>query len=131
MIAVDTNVLVRFLVRDDEAQFARAADLLARAQRVDESVFVSTIVLCELVWVLRRAYKVGKADVVRVLNELVRARHVQLESPVVVDRALAAFARGPGDLADYLIREQAFVAGCTGVATFDGAVAGEDGFVTV
>lgn len=131
MIAVDTNVLVRFLVRDDEAQFARASALFARAQRADEAVFVPTIVLCELVWVLQRAYRVPKAEVVDVLTELVRARHIELESATQVDRAIAAFDAGRGDFADYLIREQALAAGCDGLATFDLAVKGEAGFTTV
>ena len=129
MIAVDTNVLVRFLVRDDEAQFARASALFERAQRADDSVFVAEIVVCELVWVLQRAYRVPKAEIAAALVELVRARHVELESPERVERAIAAYEGGRGDFADYLIREQARAAGCDGVATFDTQVVKESGFV--
>jgi predicted nucleic-acid-binding protein len=131
MIAVDTNVLVRFLVRDDEAQFARASALFGRAQRADEAVFVPTIVLCEVAWVLQRAYRVPKPELVDVLVELVRARHIELESPTEVNRAIAAFEAGRGDFADYLIREQALAAGCDSLATFDLAVKGEAGFSMV
>jgi predicted nucleic-acid-binding protein len=131
VIAVDTNVLVRFLVRDDEAQFARASALFERAQRADEAIFVAEIVVCELVWVLERAYRVPKTRVVSTLTELVRARHIELEAADRVQRAIAAFAAGRGDFADYLIREQAHAAGCDGVATFDAAVVKEGGFVKV
>ncbi len=131
MIAVDTNVVVRFLVRDDEPQFARAAALFQRAQRADEALFVPALVLAEVVWVLQRAYRVSKAEVVRTLTELVRARHVQFESTPHVERAIAAFARGRGDFADYLIREQAQAADCDAVATFDDALWREPGFARV
>jgi predicted nucleic-acid-binding protein len=129
MIAIDTNVLVRFLVRDDEAQFARASALFERAQRADDAVFLAELVVCELVWVLQRAYRVAKPAIVGTLNELVRARHIELEAADRVQRAIAAYAAGRGDFADYLIREQARAAGCDGVATFDAAVAKESGFV--
>jgi predicted nucleic-acid-binding protein len=128
MIAVDTNVLVRFLVRDDEAQFERAVALFERAQRADEPVFIPDIVLCETVWVLQRAYRIPKPDVLRTLTELLRARHLRFEESGRVERALAAFAGGRGDFADYLIREQARDAGCDGVATFDKAIARDTGF---
>lgn len=131
MVAVDTNVLVRFLVRDDEAQFARASRLFSTAQRSDDAVFVSGIVLCELVWVLQRAYRVPKTEIVATLIELVRARHVELESPEIVERAINAFEKGRGDFADYLIRERAFGADCDGVATFDRALRGETGFTVL
>jgi len=52
MIALDTNVLVRFLVEDDKAQSARAARLVARAVSEDQPLFVSDVVMCETVWVL-------------------------------------------------------------------------------
>ena len=90
MIAIDTNVLVRFLVRDDEAQFARASALFERAQRADDAVFLAELVVCELVWVLQRAYRVAKPAIVGTLNELVRARHIELEA---ADRVVRRRAR--------------------------------------
>jgi predicted nucleic-acid-binding protein len=129
VVAVDTNVLVRFLVRDDEAQFKRATAFFEQAQQADEPVFVSDLVLVYLVWVLRRAYRVGKAEVVRTLTDLVRARHVQLESTTLVERAITAYTRGRGDFADYIVRERARLAGCDNIATFDEALLSESGFV--
>jgi predicted nucleic-acid-binding protein len=129
MIAVDTNVLVRFLVHDDQAQSSRATALFRRAQRSDEPVFVPDLVLAETVWVLLRAYRVPKADVVRTLTDLVRARHVRFESPTQVERAIASFARSRGDFVDYLIREHAQAADCEAIATFDESLWSEPGFV--
>ena len=79
---------------------------------------------------LQRAYRVPKAEIAAALVELVRARHVELESPERVERAIAAYEGGRGDFADYLIREQARAPpGCDGVATFDTQVVKESGFV--
>ena len=68
MIALDTNVLVRFLVEDDKAQAAAAAALVKRSIAAGEALFVADVVLCEVVWVLEVAYKVPRA--VRFLNAL-------------------------------------------------------------
>jgi hypothetical protein len=57
VIALDTNVLVRYLVEDDAKQTALAAALIERAIADDESLYVSDVVVCETVWVLSVAYK--------------------------------------------------------------------------
>lgn len=56
MIALDTNVLVRYLVEDDPKQSAAAARAIERATARGEEIFIGQIVLCELVWVLSHAY---------------------------------------------------------------------------
>ena len=63
MLAVDTNVVVRYLANDDTAQAARAQRLLAR-----DDVFVPLTVLLEAEWVLRGAFGIPAADVVRALR---------------------------------------------------------------
>jgi predicted nucleic-acid-binding protein len=129
VIALDTNVLVRYLVEDDRAQTAAAAALIERSVAEDKACFVSGIVLCETVWVLTVSYRVPRREVGAILRELLRARHLAFDSPDQLARALEAFTRGRGDFADYLIREQARAAGCRTVATFDRALLGEPGFV--
>jgi predicted nucleic-acid-binding protein len=128
VIALDTNVLVRFLVEDDERQSAEAAALVERAISVGDALFVSDIVLCETVWVLSGSYRIARAEIGATLRDLLRARHLAFESTDVLARALDAFVRGKGDFADYLIRERARVAGCDTVATFDRALLREPGF---
>lgn len=128
MIAVDTNVLVRFLVGDDARQSAAAAALVERAVRSGEALYVSGIVLCETVWVLTVSYRVPRLDVVKTLQSLLRARHLMFDSPDRVARAIDGFAAGRGDFADYLMREDAVAAGCSGVATFDRELLREEGF---
>lgn len=128
MKALDTNVLVRFLVEDDAAQSARAAALIEEAVAADERLYVSDVVLCELVWVLGAAYEFRRAEISAVLAELTRARHVRFDSSDRVSRCVRAFADGRGDFADYVIREQARAAGYDEVATFDRVLLKQDGF---
>lgn len=128
MIAVDTNVLVRFLVEDDARQSAAAAALVERAVRSGEALYVSGLVLCETVWVLTVSYRVPRLDVVKTLQSLLRARPLMFDYPDRVARAIDGFAAGRGDFADYLIREDAVAAGCSGVATFDRELLREEGF---
>lgn len=129
MIALDTNVLVRFLVEDDADQSARAARLIERAVTDDDALFVSDVVVCEVVWVLAGAYRFGRAEISGTLSELLRARHLTFRDPDGLSRALRAFEVGRADFADYLIREHARASGCETVATFDGALLRDDGFI--
>jgi predicted nucleic-acid-binding protein len=128
MIAPDTNVLVRFLVEDDPAQTARASALVERAVAAGEQVFVAEVVLVETVWVLARAYRLPRNAIVEALRKLVAARHVALAAPERVVRALVAYAAGPGDFSDYLVREDAVEHDCRLLVTFDRALHGQPGF---
>lgn len=118
MIALDTNVLVRYLVEDDAQQSPAAARLIESG----ESFFVPQIVLCELVWVLSHAYGLQRRAIVDILNQLRRASALNVEMPDQVQRATESFAAGKGDFADYLIAERAIAQGCSSVATFDRAL---------
>ena len=128
MIALDTNVLVRFLVEDDEQQSRRAARLIEGAIERDEQLFISDIVMCETVWVLSSAYRFSRAEIVQALSGLLRARAVVFTSGDRLARALEAYAKGKGDFADYLIREHARAAGAETLATFDRSLLKERGF---
>lgn len=128
MIALDTDVLVRFLVVDDEAQSRRATKLIADATARDEELFFSDIVICETVWVLSSAYRFSRAEISAALSGLLRAKSVTFASTDRLARALDGYAKGRGDFADYLIREQARAAGAEAVATFDRALHKEPGF---
>jgi predicted nucleic-acid-binding protein len=129
MIALDTNVLVRFLVEDDVSQARRAKRFIRKQVQSDSPCFVSDIVMCEVVWVLQSSYKVRRPEILRVLEQLLRARHMSFEAVDRLSRALRAFAAGRGDFADYLIREQSLGAGCEAVVTFDEVLTADPGFI--
>ena len=128
MIALDTNVLVRFLVEDDEAQSRRASRLIENARKRDETLFISDVVMCETVWVLSTSYRFSRSEIAGVLGDLLRGRGVVFSSSDSLARALQAYVAGKGDFADYLIREHASAAGAETVATFDRALLKQAGF---
>ncbi len=130
MIALDTNVVVRFLVEDDKAQSTKAAKLIKRAMSQNKKLFISDIVLCESVWVLKRLYKLKKEPIISVLRHLLRAGHLAFVDEDRVARALDSFEEGKGDFADYMIAEHASSAGFEQVATFDKNLLKEDRFVS-
>lgn len=128
MIALDTNVLVRFLVEDDAKQTRQATQVLEHALASGEPCFVSDVVMCEIVWVLDARYKIGRAEIQHALERLLQSHQLVFTSSSVLARALHAFTKGRGDFADYLIREHARTAGCETVVTFDGKLLKEAGF---
>jgi predicted nucleic-acid-binding protein len=117
-IAVDTNILVRYLAWDDVDQ-ARAA---ARVLEGGETVAISTIVLCELVWVLKRAYRLSSAEIADALQLVIESHNVDLDRPAA-EAGLDLLRRG-GDFADGVILHDAGRARCRRIVTFDGEFAG-------
>ncbi|CCV01589.1 unnamed protein product [Candidatus Paraburkholderia kirkii UZHbot1] len=76
-MTADTNVLLRTIVDDDEAQTTRAVDLLETA----DMVAVSLQTLCELVWVLRSRYGADRADIAAPLRTLLNTSNVVVNRP--------------------------------------------------
>src|SRR5205807_739802 len=96
-ITVDTNILVRAVVRDDLKQARTASKILKEA----DLIAVSLPCLCEFVWVLRRVYNFGQQDISTALQALLNASNVAVDRPAV-DAGLAVLNDG-GDFADGLI----------------------------
>ena len=96
MIAVDTNVIVRFLVRDDASQADRAEELIRGSE-----TWISKTVLLETEWVLRSLYDFAPQSLAGALRALAGLSTVRLEDPGAVARALDWFERGI-DFADAL-----------------------------
>ena len=124
MIGVDTNVLVRYLTEDDAAQ-ARAVDgLVAQG----DYLYIDDIVLCELVWVLRSAYRFDKKTIVDAIDRILQTALFAFEDRDLLRSALAEYRDGTGDFADYVIGARNAKAGCDETATFDRALADSDRF---
>lgn len=128
MIAIDTNVLVRFAVHDDEGQATAAERLFVRARREQHQLFVADAVLCEFAWVLASRYKQARRQIAHALLAVMQTDVIAVTAADEVEAAIRAYAQGKGDFADYLIRERSRAAGATEVVTFDRALRGEDGF---
>jgi predicted nucleic-acid-binding protein len=125
--ALDTNVLVRFLVQDDVAQGEAAARLIRGGVQADTPLFVPVTVLLELEWVLRSAFGFDKAAVLHALFRLLGSFEMGFESEHAVEIALAQYESSTADFADCLHVALAGQAGEQPVWTFDKAAAKLDG----
>ena len=123
MAAVDTNVLVRYVVQDDVVQGEAAARLIGRGVQAGTPLFVPVTVLLELEWVLRSAFGFDKAEVLLALSRLLGSFELGFESEGAVEAALAKYERGGADFADCLHAALAQQAGQEPLWTFDKAAA--------
>ncbi|MHB1587430.1 MAG: PIN domain-containing protein [Acidiferrobacteraceae bacterium] len=129
MLGIDTNVLVRFLVRDDEAQFERARRLIKREVSAGRRVFVNQLVIMETEWVLRSRYAVTKQQIIEALSGLLDAADVQFEDEPAMEQALFLWKDTPADFADCLIGAKNRRLGCRATASFDAKVSKLPGFM--
>jgi len=114
MRAVDANVVVRLVTRDDPRQTARAESFVAKG------AWVSHIVLVEVIWVLDSVFELPHKQLVTAVDMLLNHRDLVLQEPEVVSAALARFRRRPRlGFSDCMVLESARKAGHLPLATFD------------
>ncbi len=122
MIALDTNVLVRLLTRDDEKQAEKVRLLFEKHADSHDALFVSDVVLAELAWTLERAYDFDRAAIGKTFKALVDNATLGFESRDVLRLAQANFESGKAGFADCLIVAKAQARGCAPLVTFDKAL---------
>ena len=103
MIGLDTNVLVRYIVRDDPRQTAAATRLIESRCKAHDPGIVTLVVLCELVWVLDRGYGYGRPAIVAVLRRILAADDLQVEQADLAWQALKLYEQERADFSDYVI----------------------------
>lgn len=123
MIGLDTNILVRYVTRDDAAMAARAEQVLRTRCTPAEPGFVNHIVLCELAWVLESAYRYRRAEIAALIDGLCRTVELRVQDADAVRAALADFRAGRADFADCLLGRLNLAHGCTATYTLDRAAA--------
>jgi predicted nucleic-acid-binding protein len=131
MLGVDTNVLVRYLIRDDRPQYEKARRLIDREVAKGEPVLVSLLVLLETEWVLRSRYKLAKAEVVTAFSALLDTADLAFEDEPSVENAVYSWKDSAADFADCLIEARNRRLGCRATATFDGRALKLAGFISV
>ena len=129
MLGLDTNVLVRFLVRDDEEQFERAQRLIRREAQAGTAVLVSHLVLLETEWVLRSRYKLTKAEILGAFSDLMSAIDVTFEDEPAIEEALFTWKNSAAQFADCLIGARYGTLTCSATATFHADALKLPGFV--
>src|SRR5688500_1061612 len=114
MRAVDTNILVRLITRDDPRQLAAAETYIARG------AWISTLVLAETSWVLGTVYALEHDEIATVVEMLLSHEHLSLQDAEVVSAALEQYRAVPAlGFTDCLVLEIARKAGHLPVGTFD------------
>ena len=119
MIGLDTNILMRYLTGDDEAQYRAALKLLCRKGAY---FFVPDLVLVELDWVLRSAYNWTRDEIADAIARILHVQNLQFEDEDRIRQALGAIRRG-ADLSDELLLAKCREQECREFATFDAAIA--------
>ena len=119
MKGLDTIVLVRFLTRDDPAQFDRVRRALESMESAGEPARVDGIVLCELAWVLASGYGLERAAIADALTGLLDAAAFEVDDRDLAREAVNRYRAGDGDFSDHLIGLRNQRAGCDRTLTFD------------
>ena len=128
MRAIDTNVLVRFVVGDDAVMTAKTLRLLEEADEAGEPRVIPNPVLLEALWVLGSVYRFSRDDILDAFERLLALRAVRFESHELL-RALVQRGRASTfDLADLLIGLHVRSLGCVTTLTFDKKAAQSDLF---
>lgn len=118
MIALDTNVIIRYVVQDDQKQAQQATTVIENLSQ-DNPAFISSIVLCEVNWVLKSAYNIPKEKRIEVLQHILSIGCFHIEQLECCIRALRKYESETADFSDYLIAEIAKQNGYDTVITFD------------
>ena len=127
MKGLDTNVLIRLLFADDPEQTARGRAFVAD-RPAGEPLFVNRIVICELVWTLRRGFRFERGQIADVVDRMLKSRALEIENYDALGFALYLYQTSGADLADCLLGVTNGLLGCERTATFDRRAAELDEF---
>ncbi|QKJ20837.1 PIN domain-containing protein [Microbacterium hominis] len=117
MIGLDTNVVARYVLEDDEAQLVTATEVM-ESLSLDNPGFVTHVTLVELEWIMNRGYRIPRDSRLKVLRALIETETLEFEDGESVVRALALAEEG-ADFADALIAASGELFGIPEFVTFD------------
>ena len=119
MKGVDTNILVRFLVGDDELQAKKVYTLFKKAESNKSELFVPLLVILELIWVLEAVYEIERNEILDSIADLLLMQIFKFERQSVLQKFTMKARGNSYDLSDVLIAHTAQDQGCETVITFD------------
>ena len=128
MTGIDTNVLVRYITRDDPEQYRAAKSFLESSCTQEKPGCVNVVVLCELAWVLTSVYDATEEELTGTLDQLLRTRQLQIERRDQVRLALEQYKRSAADSPDCLLGRLNQREGCKETVTFDPDASDTDGW---
>ena len=119
MIGIDTNILVRYIVQDDKTQSKLASDLIDNQCSEENLGYINLIVMCELVWVLERAYGYDKQLIAQVIEQILVTDVFEVQSSDTAWKALRDYRSGSANFSDFIIAHINKDAGVRKTYTFD------------
>lgn len=119
MIAVDTNLFVRWLMNDEKSQVEAAARLFRAAEKTNDPIWVADMIIGELVGVLQRVFRLRPQQVAEMVEPIIAAPMFAIENRDRLMRAMELFAAHNVDFIDCYIASSAIEKGLKGVASFD------------
>ena len=119
MIGLDTNVLLRLLVRDDRAQYETAARFVKEAVTQGEILFIDGIVVAELAWALAQTYRRSRDEIATAIEQILRTAEFEVEGSTLAWAALHEYKQNNADFTDCLNGSLNRGVGCSATATFD------------
>lgn len=131
MRGLDTNVLVRYIVKDDKKQAEKASAYIKKSTESGEICFINSVVICELVWVLETAYEYSKEEITLVLEKTLMIKQFEIETKDIVRQAVHDYQNGKGDIADYLTGRINHAKGCEITVTFDRNLKNNSNFIVI
>lgn len=119
MIGLDTNLLIRYLTKDEASQYNKVKRLIDDAVAENERLLVNCAVLCEMTWVLETVYQYSRLEIADVLERILDTAQFEVERAEEARHALDDFRSTKAGFADALIGRVNRALGATRTATFD------------
>ena len=119
MKAIDTNILIRFLVGDDEMQTKKVYSILKKAESEKKDLFVPLLVVLEMIWVLESVYDISRTEILDSISDLLLMPIFKFDQQSALQQLVHSAQGNKYDLSDLLIAHSAKVNGCKVVITFD------------
>jgi predicted nucleic-acid-binding protein len=119
MKGIDTNILIRFLVGDDELQTEKVYNIFKKAEINKKELFVPLLVIIELIWVLESVYEITRSEILGSINALLLMPILKFEHQSALQQFIKSGVGSKYDLSDLLIAHSAREQGCESVLTFD------------
>ena len=119
MKGVDTNILIRFLIGDNEQQAKKVYKLFKKAESEKNELFVPLLVVLELIWVLESVYEIPRDEILETLSDLLLMSILKFEHQSTLQQFTLSAQGNKYDLSDLLIAHSAKTNGCEIVITFD------------
>ena len=119
MKGIDTNILIRFLIGDDELQAKRVYNIFKKAESEKNELFVPLLVILELIWVLESVYEISRTEILDSISELILMPILKFEHQSALQQFTHSAQGNKYDLSDLIIAHSAKARGCETVMTFD------------